>query len=75
MSLDNFNLLDNIEEDFMEVLDNNIELDYKEKSKLQGLLIVNAVETHEEGPDWVVDQMVNYGRSQTDISAPFYFLK
>lgn len=70
-----FALEEHISEDFMEILNNEKELDYKEKSKLQGLLIVNSIETHPKGADHVIHEIVNYGKSQSEISAPHYVLK
>lgn len=70
-----FKLLKHIENDFLDVLNNGKPMDYKENSKLQGLLIVNMIETHPKGADWVIDDMINYGRSQSSVSGPFYTLK
>lgn len=74
-TIDTFELVEDIRIDFENILNNEKEFDYKEKSKLQGLLIVNKIVTHIDGADSVIDQMINYGRSQTDVSAPHYILK
>lgn len=75
-NIDKFELSRDIREDFIDVLlDDTKDYDYKEKSKLQGLLIANMIENHKNGSDWVINQMINYGRSQTILSAPYYILK
>jgi len=73
--IEDFNLEPRIYKDFMDVLNNENNWDYKKMSKLQGLLIIDKILKHPKGSDWVIHEMVNYGRSQTTISAPHYVLK
>ena len=73
--IDNFNFKPHIKKLFISVLDNGIPMNYKQNARLQALLVINMVENYHKGADYAIDQMVNFGRGETDISAAHYRLK
>jgi hypothetical protein len=70
-----FNLEEEIFDEFIIILNDDNPWDYKKMSKLQGLLIIDKMMKQDQGMDSIIHDMINYGRSQTEISAPHYVLK
>jgi len=81
-NVDDYNLKENIKEDFISTLNDENFFGYKEKSRLQGLLIVDKLEKlhrinnkYKNPQDLAIHEMISYGRSQSDISSCHYVVK